>query len=79
MAFSGIDIVNGDSDEERPTDGTDDEWRFGGLLRGKGAVPICKHLLACVLVERCEFMGDLIEKGSVTVDELAGLAAGWGG
>jgi hypothetical protein len=53
-------------------------WRFGGLSLGRGA-PVCKHLLACVLVERCEAFVSCVEERSVSVEEVAGLCAGWGG
>ncbi len=52
-----------------------DEMRFGGLLRGE-EVPVCKHLLACVLAER---MGGYVEEKVVGREEMAGWAAGWGG
>jgi len=49
------------------------------LALGEG-VPMCKHLLACVLVERCSVFGRYgVEEKEVTVEELAGWGAGWGG
>ncbi|KEY69510.1 hypothetical protein S7711_02047 [Stachybotrys chartarum IBT 7711] len=57
------------------------EWSFGGLSRdGKGAladaVPCCKHLLACLLAERC---GQGLEYAPqtrfVTKEELAEVVA----
>jgi hypothetical protein len=54
------------------------EWTFGGASRGK-AVPICKHLLACVLVERVEALKGRVLVSNVTKEELAGWAAGWNG
>jgi hypothetical protein len=53
-------------------------WLFGGLGRGRTA-PLCKHLLACVLVERVALFGGLVEEREVSAQELAGWAAGWGG
>jgi hypothetical protein len=52
---------------------------FGGVTLGSGTPPVCKHLLACVLVERCEglFGGYVVEK-RVAVGEAAGWGAGWG-
>jgi len=41
--------------------------------------PICKHLLACVLSERCAMFHGCVEQKTVSVEELAGWAAGWGG
>jgi len=46
-------------------------FRFGGLARplrkeggGEGVPPVCKHLLACVLAERCaRFFGMRAEGG----------------
>ena len=54
-----------------------DDWTFGGLTRGSD-MPVCKHLLACVLVERCEIFQHLAVEQEVSVEELAGWAAGWG-
>lgn len=52
-------------------------WRFGGLTRGDG-VPACKHLLACVIAEHCGGFEALVEEKEVSVNEIAGWAAGWG-
>ena len=49
---------------------------FGGLRRG-GEAPVCKHLLACVLVERCGVLGGFVEERVVGWDEMAGWAARW--
>ena len=53
-------------------------WKFGGLTRGE-KVPMCKHLLACILVERVEDLRQYVEERNVMREELAGWAAGWGG
>jgi hypothetical protein len=54
-------------------------WMFGGISLGNGMPPICKHLLACVLVERCgRLFGEFVEERHVGVEEAAGWAAGWG-
>ena len=51
---------------------------WGGLaIEGSGAV--CKHLLACVLAERWDVAGALVEEKEVGREEMAGWAAGWGG
>jgi hypothetical protein len=63
--------VGADVDDEK-------EWHFGGLSRGEG-MPMCKHLLACVMVERWREFGDGVEERRVSVEELAGWGAGWGG
>ena len=55
------------------------EWIFGGMSLGDGMPPVCKHLLACVLAERCKgLFGGLVEERDVSVEEAAGWAAGWG-
>ncbi|KAB2579622.1 uncharacterized protein LTHEOB_7101 [Lasiodiplodia theobromae] len=68
-------------------DGGEGVWErfgFGGLRRGTGETghvpPVCKHLLACLLVERAPglFAGSVEEK-VVSVEEAAAWAAGWGG
>lgn len=52
---------------------------FGGMSLGDGMPPVCKHLLACVLVERCSSLfGSFVEEKEVSVEEAAGWAAGWG-
>ena len=53
------------------------EWMVGGLSLGQD-VPMCKHLLACVLAERGEMFGGYVKTREVSVEELAGWAAGWG-
>lgn len=53
---------------------------FGGLLMGEGRdMPVCKHLLACLLAERGGGFEAFVEEIEVGGDELAGWAAGWGG
>ncbi|KAH7392914.1 hypothetical protein BKA66DRAFT_411571 [Pyrenochaeta sp. MPI-SDFR-AT-0127] len=57
----------------------DGAWIFGGISLDKGMPPVCKHLLACVLAERCSgLFGAFVEDKYVSVDEAAGWAAGWG-
>lgn len=53
------------------------EWLFGGLTRGVD-LPVCKHLLACALVEHSSLFSHAIEKRTVSLEEKAGWAAGWG-
>lgn len=54
-------------------------WGVGGLAAGEG-VPVCKHLLACALVEGAgSLFGGFVRREEVGVEELAGWAAGWGG
>jgi hypothetical protein len=64
-------------------DNADNKWIFGGIsLVGKETTqppPVCKHLLACVFVERCKgLFGGFVEDREVGVEEAAGWAAGWG-
>lgn len=55
------------------------EWIFGGVTLGEGMPPLCKHLLACVLAERCKgVFGECVEERRVSVETAAGWAAGWG-
>lgn len=57
----------------------DSNWTFGGATLGSEMPPVCKHLLACVLVERCSGMfGAFVQERKVCVEEVAGWAAGWG-
>lgn len=65
---------------------TTEEYRFGGTLtRGvtRSSPPVCKHLLACVLLVRCpRLFGTGTGPHSrlvVSAKELAGWCAGWGG
>jgi len=51
---------------------------WGGKTLGDG-VPVCKHLLACVLAERVEGLAAFVEEKLVSREEMAGLAAGWAG
>lgn len=54
-------------------------WIFGGVSLGHDMPPVCKHLLACVLVEKCSgIFGSYAEERDVNVEEAAGWAAGWG-
>lgn len=55
------------------------EWLFGGVSLGQDMPPVCKHLLACVLAERCrDVFGECVEERRVSVETAAGWAAGWG-
>jgi hypothetical protein len=63
-------------DQDQDDDG---KWIFGGMSLEHGMPPVCKHLLACVLVEKCKgLFGEFVEEKSVGVEEAAGWAAGWG-
>lgn len=66
------------NDEITTVEGEEQQWMIGGLSLGKD-VPICKHLLACVLAERGGLFEGYVKTRRVSVEELAGWAAGWGG
>lgn len=57
------------------------EWSFGGMsLDGLGAsggdVPCCKHLLACLIVEKWSgLLGSYVEERIVSREEMAGIVA----
>jgi hypothetical protein len=64
---------------ERNGNGEDNNWIFGGTTPGHDMPSVCKHLLACVLVERCKgLFGGFVEERRVGWEEAAGWAAGWG-
>ena len=67
-------------DRENEADRADEAkpW-FGGLMRGDDGMPVCKHLLACVLIERYGALKESIEERTVGKEEAAGWGAGWGG
>lgn len=70
--------------DENPGQGymTDDWWLFGGNLTSGSvrSVPICKHLLACLLGTRAQgLFGGGVEEKRVSLEEMAGWGAGWGG
>ena len=54
-------------------------WQWGGLMLGEEDIPLCKHLLACVLSERWDVAGGMVEERQAGREEIAGWAAGWGG
>ncbi|KAH7089644.1 hypothetical protein FB567DRAFT_306998 [Paraphoma chrysanthemicola] len=69
----------GGHDDLAKDGGYEDGWTFGGISLGDDMAPVCKHLLACVLVEKCGGMfGGFVEERVVSVEEAAGWAAGWG-
>lgn len=59
-------------------------YPFGGTLTcstDRDSPPICKHILACVLFARCPGLFGREGDGNcvVSMEELAGWCAGWGG
>jgi hypothetical protein len=86
FTFAAFPVVSFDVEEEEgdgeieaeAEEGGNEEWRVGGLSLGKD-VPMCKHLLACVLAERAGSFRGYVKTREVSIEELAGWAAGWGG
>ncbi|KAF2016454.1 hypothetical protein BU24DRAFT_422798 [Aaosphaeria arxii CBS 175.79] len=73
-------VMSFDDNNDEGVDGEDAGagWSFGGMSLGDGMPPVCKHLLACMLAERCPSFGAFVETREVSVKEAAGWAAGWG-
>lgn len=71
-----LDAPENDEEAGRTRDG---KLQWGGLMQGQGEVPLCKHLLACVLSERWDVAGSMVEGRNIGREEMAGWAAGWGG
>ncbi|KAF2118673.1 hypothetical protein BDV96DRAFT_596522 [Lophiotrema nucula] len=70
-------VNNGQAGSDRMECGHSD-WTFGGVSLGEAMPPVCKHLLACVLVEECSMFKGYAEEKEVDKEEAAGWAAGWG-
>jgi hypothetical protein len=55
--------------------GEDGEWEFGGSSfngrEGEG-VPVCKHLVACLLGERWDLLGGYVREREVSSEEMGG-------
>ena len=83
FVFAAFDGSIGASADGKVDDGEEsgekEEWRFGGLLLDHQGTPVCKHLLACVLLEKCDGLAGFVEDRVVGKEEAAGWAAGWGG
>ncbi|EDU46858.1 hypothetical protein PtrSN002B_004232 [Pyrenophora tritici-repentis] len=79
VSVSSYDTQNEADGSDSTEEAGDTAWLFGGISLGDGMPPICKHLLACVLAERCSgLFGGFVEEKTVSVEEAAGWAAGWG-
>lgn len=77
FVFSAFPASAPQSDEKENDDQTEEsDVLVGGLTRGDD-VPICKHLLACLLVQHCGAFSQFVEEKEVSMEELAGSAAGW--
>jgi hypothetical protein len=53
-------------------------WEFGGFSSdgkdvGRGGVPVCKHLVACLLGERWELLREYVKERAVSREEMAGI------
>ena len=58
--------------------GGKEEWVWGGMMRGREAPPVCKHLVACVLAEKCGgLFGGLVKREVVSRGVLAEMAVVW--
>lgn len=57
--------------------GNEHSWQIGGISRGDD-LPMCKHILACTLVDQCPQLAQFAEGMHVTTEEIAGWAAGYG-
>jgi hypothetical protein len=57
--------------------GEEQRWEFGGLsFDGRedgGAVPVCKHLVACLLGERWDVLGGYVREREVGREEMGGV------
>ncbi|KAK5658602.1 hypothetical protein OQA88_1995 [Cercophora sp. LCS_1] len=63
-----LDGVGGDERERQ-------RGLFGGLSTVGEGVPICKHLLACLLAAGWDALGGYVVEGRVTREEMAGIVA----
>ncbi|KAI8943758.1 hypothetical protein NX059_001734 [Plenodomus lindquistii] len=77
--LTSLNTPSTETEDKRSAQVQQNPWIFGGVSRGDDMPPVCKHLLACVFVERCVglFGGFVVDK-DVSVEEAAGWAAGWG-
>jgi len=62
----------------RKREGEGEDWEFGGLsFDGKkdGGVPVCKHLVACLLGERWDVLQGYVREREVSREEMSGIGA----
>lgn len=83
FAFAAFPAAASEADDNRSAPSSAEDrgggghgWKFGGATLG-GDMPVCKHLLACVLVEYSDLFAGLAEEREVSGEALAGYAAGW--
>jgi len=84
FAMRAYDDGDGYQDDDDDDDGggrTGQDWFGGTLVRThkKQRLPVCKHLLACVLAVKCKslFGSGIVEERSVDHAEFAGWCAGF--
>lgn len=71
FTFDAFPVSAGESEPEAE----EKEWSFGGMSLD-GDVPCCKHLLACLLVEKWSGMLEgYVEERTVSREEMAGIIA----
>ncbi|RMY94847.1 hypothetical protein D0861_01080 [Hortaea werneckii] len=75
--YEGSQTDEGEFATQRASHAGRSGWVFGGLTLGQG-MPVCKHLLACVLVEYSGTFSHCVYERSLSKEEMAGWAAGWG-
>ncbi|SZF04932.1 unnamed protein product [Blumeria hordei] len=64
--------------EDAKVDNESVEWEFGGVRRKNATetVPICKHLIACLIGERWgNLLGSYVKERQVNREEMAGIAS----
>ncbi|CAD6505650.1 BgTH12-01140 [Blumeria graminis f. sp. triticale] len=64
--------------EDAKVDNESVEWEFGGVRRKNATetVPICKHLIACLIGERWgKLLGSYVKERQVNREEMAGIAS----
>ncbi|KAG8526256.1 uncharacterized protein KY384_000249 [Bacidia gigantensis] len=65
--------------QDTPNDGGREGGCWGGLMRDKhpNDIPVCKHLLACVLAKKMGNPGPRVKRRVVEREEIGAWAAGW--
>ena len=80
MEMEGVHVEGGLTTEEDIAEGSPGWLQFGGMRRGakNQEAPVCKHLLAALLVDATPLFKELAEEKVVSMEEAAGWIAGWG-
>lgn len=74
----GLGAVAGRGDDEMSEASNEESWSFGGMSvdGADEGVPVCKHLLACLLAERWgAALGRYVAERKVGREEMAGIVA----